>query len=126
MYVWNKGVLSQLSRFVSEHAKGPDISKQRSLPDACLMMLEILEGLTANNPYDSFSISVTDLIKEGKRQGLSTGPWEKSVIAFKNCGDSVRLVKMSDGVGLKTSKKEIPPFVKSHKTISNFVKGNLS
>lgn len=122
----NKGVLSQLSNFLTAHAKSPDTAKQRCLPEACLMMLEILENLTSNNPYDSFSISLTDLVKEGKRQGLSTGTWDKSIVAFKGFADGVRLVKMSDGVGLKTSKKEIPSFVRSHKTISNLVKGNLS
>jgi hypothetical protein len=121
----NKGHLTVLAKFVSDYAKVCG-DKSKCLPDPALMMLGVLQKLTEDNPYDGFSASVNDLIKEGKRQGLSTHNWDKAIIAFKNAGDGVKLVKVSDGVGLRTNKKEITAFAKNHATLAAFVKGNLA
>jgi len=122
----NKGALSQLAEMISQHAAKISGDAPKCLSDEALVIIEVLEGLTQTSPYDSFSASIVDLMKEAKRQGIITTNWEKCMVEFKDVGDALRLVKMSDGVGLKTSKKLISPFLQSHKSISKFVKSNLS
>lgn len=120
----NRAQLGNLAAFIQLWVKG---NPQRlRLSDAALGMLKTLETLTLGCPYDSLTASLADLLKEGKRQGFNTESWEKDILAMQNGGDEVKLVKTSAGPGLRTSKKDVSGYVRSHEVLAALYKANLS
>lgn len=96
------------------------------LPDSALAMLRCLERQAEASPYDSITASLADLEKEAIRDGLVTASWKDDINLFKAGFDEVKLVKVSNGVGLKTGKKEIGPFVRAHELLVLMTKANLT
>jgi CRP-like cAMP-binding protein len=121
----NRAVLGQLATFIQKFiATNPP---RPCLPDNVLAMLRILEMITMSAPYDTTNVSLADLVKEGKREGLNTASWEQDIKLLQNIGsEEVRMVKTSNGIGLRTNKKEISGFVRYHQAIARMFKSNLA
>ena len=121
--VVNKAVLNNLATFILAYLKG---NPQRPcLSVAALGMLRVLERMAMAAPYDNITVSVGDLIKEGKRDGMNTEGWDKEVATLATAGEEVKVVKTSSGPGLKTSKKDVSQYVRHHELLAAFYKANL-
>ena len=120
-----RGILNQFVAFLQEFVKNNPKKNPMCLPDEALAMLEVMEVIAGQSPYDSLSASLDDIIREGKRQGVITATWKDALPHFKTGGEGVKLVKTSGGIGLKTSKKEIASYTKYHKCIAALYKANL-
>ncbi len=121
----NRAVLGQLATFISNFVATKPAKP--CLSDSILSMLRVLERLTLAAPYDTSNVSIQDLIKEGKRDGLNTSSWEQEIKALEKTGsEDVKIVKTSTGLGLRTNKKDIPGFVRYHSTMASLFKSNLA
>lgn len=121
----NRAVLGQLAAFILKFV-GTNPPKP-CLSESTLAMLRILERITNSAPYDTSNVSLSDLIKEGKRDGMNTSAWEQEIKQFEKIGsDEVRLVKTSGGIGLRTSKKDILGFVRYHIVLAALFRSNLA
>jgi hypothetical protein len=89
-------------------------------------MLRTLEKLTLAAPYDTSSVSIDDLKKQGQKDGFNVANWDKELARFEKGSEEVRLVKTSSGPGLRTTKKDIPQFVKNHELLAALYKANLA
>ncbi len=119
----NKGRIAAFAEFLNTFVR--DNPKLPCLPDGAINMLKALESAANESAYDTLSISIGDLQKIGKRLEYNTADWEASLPAFKKAGDEVKLVKTSGGIGLKTTKKGVAPFIRNHTAIAAFHKSNL-
>lgn len=95
------------------------------ISDAGIAMIKCLERLTMASPYDTLTVALEDLEKEGKRDGRTTTTWATEIKAFL-AFEEVKLVKTSSGVGLRTTKKDVQVFLKNHEIISSLYKANLA
>jgi hypothetical protein len=96
------------------------------LPDDALSLLRVLERLALAAPYDTSTVVLADLIKEGKRDGLNTSDWEKTIRLLATAGDEVKVVKASGGHGLRTTKKDVSGYVRNHELLAALYKANLA
>lgn len=119
----NKGILNQLSKTLTSYTrKNPE---GEGLSEKAIEMATVFEKLVLANPYDTYSASAAELIKEGKTQDYNTDGWGDAMKEFKNLGEGIDLVKTSDGIGLKSSKKEIASTLKAHRCLTGFIKANI-
>lgn len=120
----NRGVLNALATFISAYMKTNPAKP--CLPDGAIAMVRGLERLTMSSPYDTLTVSIDDLEKEGKRDGATTTDWKELIKLFTNIGEEVKLVKTSTGPGLRTTKKDVQSFLKYHEVIAAMYKANLA
>ncbi len=121
----NRAILGQLATFIANFIATKPAKPY--LSDTILSMLRVLERMTAAAPYDTSNVSIQDLIKEGKRDGLNTASWEQEIKLLDKTGsEDVKVVKTSSGLGLRTNKKDITNFVRYHSAIALLFKSNLS
>jgi CRP-like cAMP-binding protein len=120
----NRAMLGALAGFIQAWIKANP--QTPCLPDGTLAMLRVLERLTLAAPYDTSTVSLPDLIKEGKRDGYNVEKWDRDIQLLQNGGEEVKLVKTSSGPGLRTCKKDIPGYLKSHETLAAIYKSNLA
>jgi hypothetical protein len=120
----NRAALSSLAAFMQTFLKAnPTLP---CLPDAPRAMLRVLDRLVTSAPYDTSTISLADLIKEAKRDGVATSTWEKDIHLLAKGGEEVKVVKTSGGPGLRAAKKDVTQFVRSHEVLASLYKANLS
>jgi len=119
-----RGALNSLVAAIGTFLKSKP--KSPCLSDPALDMLRTLERVATTAPYDSTTVALPDLIKEGKRGGMTVILWDKEIDSLQNAGEEVRVVKTSSGQGLRTSKKEVAAFVRNHELIAALYKANLS
>ncbi len=119
----NRAVLNQLAAFIPQWVRANP--KQPCLDADGVNILRALEAIVTSSPYDSVTVSLADLQKEGKKMGLDTAKWEKAMLQFQAAGDDLRLVKASGGSGLRVSKKEASVALKHHEVLAAFFKANL-
>jgi hypothetical protein len=120
----NRALLNSLPAFIQAFLKTS--GGKPCLPEAALNLLRVLERMAQASPYDSLTVAVSDLEKEGARDGLQTGSWRADVDLFKAGFEEVKAVKASNGMGLKTTRKDIGNFVRMHELLAAFYKANLS
>lgn len=120
----NRTLLTALPEFIQGFLK---ISGGKPcLPDSGIGLLQVLERMVLKSPYDSITISLADLEKEGARDGLPTAEWSSSLDLLKSAGDEVKIVKSSGGPGLKTNKKDVSNFTRLHEILAALFKANLA
>lgn len=120
----NRAVLSAVATFINGWVKSS--TNKPCLSADVISMLKTLERLALAAPYDTTTVGVQDLIKEGKRDGFQTSTWEKDIAQLQNAGEEVKMVKTSSGPGLKTTKKDVSQFVKHHELLAALYKANLA
>jgi len=120
----NRAALSQLALFIQAWVKANP--KTPCLTEDVLNLCRTLEKTALASPYDTLTVSLSDLIKEGKKGGMNTASWEKALDLLANAGEEVRVVKTSGGQGLRTTKKDVSAFVRSHEALAAMYKANLA
>lgn len=119
----NRGALNALATAIGDFLKSKPAKP--CLPDGAIAMVRVLERLTNASPYDSLTVSLEDLDKEGKRDGHNTSTWATDIKCFATL-EEVKTVKTSSGPGLRTTKKDVGVFLKHHEIIASLYKGNLA
>ena len=102
----NRATLNSFIAFMANFIK-VNPGKPYLAPDV-IAMLRTLEKLTLAAPYDTSSVSIIDLQKQGQKDGFNIANWEKEISGFEKGSEEVRAVKTSGGPGLRTTKKDIP------------------
>ncbi len=120
----NRATLNSFIAFMANFIK-VNPGKPYLAPDV-IAMLRTLEKLTLAAPYDTSSVSIIDLQKQGQRDGFNIANWEKEISGFEKGSEEVRAVKTSGGPGLRTTKKDIPQYVKNHELLAALFKANLA
>ena len=119
----NRGSLNALASAIGAFLKTNPAKP--CLSDGAIAMVRVLERLTMAAPYDTSTVTVGDLEKEGKRDGYNTTTWATEIKAFQPL-EEVKMVKTSSGVGLRTTKKDVQIFLKHHEIIAAMYKANLA
>lgn len=120
----NRGALNALASFIIAYMKTNP--PKPCLPDGAIAMVRGLERLTMASPYDTLTVALGDLEKEGKRDGIVTSNWAELIKLFQNIGEEVKVVKTSSGPGLRTTKKDVQAFLKHHEVLAAIYKANLA
>ena len=120
----HRASLNNLTAFIQTYIKANP--KQPCLPEQAIVMIKTLEKLALTSPYDSLSVSVEDLERQAKQEGIVPVGWKDIVATLQTAGEEVRPVKTSTGVGLRTSKKDISGYVKHHEILAALCKATLS
>ncbi|MEZ4742067.1 MAG: cyclic nucleotide-binding domain-containing protein [Bdellovibrionota bacterium] len=122
----NRAILNQFIEFMSEWIIANPT--QPFLPEAAIEILECLVNRADSSAYDTFTVSLEDLIVDAKQlEKQHVGDWKNVLSIFKTFGDDVKLVKVGDGgLGLRTNKKSIKRTLQFHEIIFKFYQANLS
>lgn len=120
----NRATLNSFITFMAAFVKANPAKPYLSAE--AIGILRTLEKLTLAAPYDTSSVSIVDLKKQGQKDGFQVGSWEKEIACFEKGSEEVRWVKTSGGPGLRTTKKDIPGFVKNHELLAALYKANLA
>lgn len=120
----SRGSLTDFSTFLSAYVK--NAGGQRCLPEECMNMLTVLQGIVAKAAYETSSVSIDELVAAGETAQMDVSKWPERIGDFKGAGEQVKLTKMSSGMGLRTSKKELPPFLQYHRLIAALAKAGIS
>lgn len=120
----NIGALERFGQFATEwQAKNPN---ERSMSEQALNILDCFQKIVAASAYDSVTASFADIQKEGARVGLETKDWDLHMRGFKPQGEAVALTKTGQNqLGLRTSKKDIVPFITNHRVLAAIAKIGL-
>lgn len=120
----NRATLNSFAAFIAAFVKANP--KRPYLSADAIGMLRTLEKMTLQAPYDTSSVSVGDLKKQGQKDGFNVNNWDAEVTSFQNAGEEVRVVKTSSGPGLRTTKKDVGGYLKSHELLAAIYKANLA
>ena len=123
LFVPNRGETERFLSFTSEFAKNHP--GKSSLSDPAMELLLTLGGMAAEAAYDSVTISLSDLCLEGEKQGANTTEWKNVLDECKQLGPGVSLVKVSDGIGFKVSKKDFSKLVDQYKILQKVGKASF-
>jgi hypothetical protein len=101
---------------------------QPYMPDTGLEILKALETNAGNSAYETCSVSLEDLMNEGRKADMKlVDKWKDALPFFKTVGEDVKLVKTgSGGIGFRVTKKDIKRISSFHRIISALFKANLS
>jgi len=106
----NRGALGQLSQSLMLHIKTfPGVP---CFDDAQRAIMTVMERIGSQSPYDTLTVSLTDLDKEARKMGLTPVGWNEAAKIFAKTGEEIKLVKTSGGDGLRIRKKELAAFAK--------------
>jgi hypothetical protein len=89
-------------------------------------MLQALQGIVSKAAYETSSVSIEELMAAGETAEMDVSKWVSAFGGFKGAGEQVKLTKMSGGIGLKTTKKELPGFMTLHRLIAALSKAGIS
>jgi hypothetical protein len=119
----NRAQLSQLATFMQQFTKVSP--KEPFLRDSQLAMVKVLDEIVQSSPYDAVTVSLADLQKQARREAISCETWGEDIKIFANAGDEIRIVKVSSGVGLRTTKKDCSAALKHHEIMVALAKAHL-
>jgi CRP/FNR family cyclic AMP-dependent transcriptional regulator len=119
----NRGALTDFSTFL--HAFVKNGSGLKCLSDTSLNILQVLQTIVQKAAYETSSVGIGELEDAGGQAQMDTSEWKEKIMEFKGAGEQVKLTKMSDGMGLRTAKKELPTFVTYHRLIAAMAKAGL-
>jgi CRP-like cAMP-binding protein len=122
----NRAILTSFIEYMGSYLKSN--SAQPFLPDAGIEILKALEINATNSSYEVCSISLDDLMNEGRKADLQlVDKWKEMLPYFKTLGEEVKLIKTgSGGLGFRTNRKDIKKILMFHKIIAALYKANLS
>jgi len=112
----SKGSLSRfaeyLAKFVETHPGVPCLS------DDAINILRTIDGHLKQSPYESLQMGFKDLVQAGLDAQHDITQWAATLAVFKDFGDSIQLVKGSDGKpALKVHKDSINKVLEYHQVI---------
>lgn len=115
LHVANKGHLERFLEFTSHFTK--TTPGEKSLSDTANEMLQTLLTIAQNSAYESVTVSLEDLCTEGERASIDTSKWKDELGKMKNLGEACKLVKVSNGIGFKIVKKDLPKVVEQYRVL---------
>jgi hypothetical protein len=119
----NRAQISQLAQFILQFTK---LSPQKPfLSEGALAILRTLDPIAQKSPYESCTVSLSELKKHAVKSGVSSETWEQDIAVFGHCGEEVKLVKTSAGPGLKTTKKDCATALNNHEILIALVQANF-
>ena len=121
----SKGGLSRfaeyLSQFVETH---PGV---HCLSDDAINILHTIDGHLKQSPYESLQMGFKDLVQAGMDAQHDISQWAATLAVFKDFGDSIQLVKGSDGKpALKVHKDSINKVLEYHQVIRRLALKNFA
>lgn len=119
----NKASLSTLANFIEEFVKDHPALKEP--PPEIIELLEALNNLAKEAPYDSSTIPVEELIAEGDRQSMITANWKSVLALFKKPSEAITLTKVNSGIGIKVNKVELPKLLEQYRYLQALAKAKL-
>mgnify|MGYP006275016923 CR=1 FL=1 len=120
----NRTVLTSLASFIAEFSKNnPD---RPYVTVDVVNMLRTFEKMVASAPYETVSAGLDEIIKEGKRGGLTTDNWSNDIATLTKAGESVKVVKTSNGLGLRAKKADLTFFVQCCNVLAALFKGKFN
>lgn len=122
----NRAILTSFIEYMGAFVRANPA--QPYLPDAGLEILKALDAGANRAAYDTFSVSLDELVVEGRKTEMpNVDKWKDMLPHFKNMGEEVKLVKTgSGGLGFRTSKKDIKKIYQFHRVMTALHKANLS
>lgn len=109
----NRAALRQFADFMSEFTRAnPTL---RSVPDAMMNILKVLQKMAAKAPYEQFTVTQEELLEEGVASGFKPADWPPVIKNFTSFGESVKVVKATgkSAIGLRVTKAEFPGFLRN-------------
>lgn len=108
----NRGALTQLTQSLQAHIKTfPTVP---CFSEAQRAIMSVMEKLGSQSPYDTLTISLSDLDKEARKMGLTPQGWDEAAKIFARTGEEIKLIKTTVGTGLKIRKKDLSAFIQFH------------
>lgn len=106
----NRGTLDKVVEFIASLRSHNDTMK--SLPKSFTEMLDTIHRISSESAYENLSMSIEDIINEGKSSGYETNSWKINVIMLQGLSDSVEVLKAgTDNPSLKVQKKGLKNLV---------------
>lgn len=113
----NRGNLTRFVDFLGSYLKN---SAHPCLTPAALDMLKAMKIVSERQAYESFTVSLEDLIEEGQKQKMSTiREWDKNVGLLRNLHSDLNVTKTgSDALAFKSQKKQIKEILANHSVLA--------
>ena len=121
--VANRTSLTGVANFIKEFCKNNP--NHPYLTYDVISMLRVAQRLVASAPYESVSVGLDELIKDAKKNNIDTSNWEKELETLANSGEVVKVVKTSNGMGIKERKADMPTFVQHCQVLADLYKARL-
>lgn len=109
----NRALLTQFTQFLSTFSKNnPNLNQ---VPESALNMIKIAIKMAAQAPYDTFTITLEELVTEAGPLGLDASSFQTHITLFNTLGDAVKATKTSakSGLGLRVVKADVLAFQKN-------------
>ena len=120
----NRGSLLKFIEFVQAFKK--NYPGERSISNEAWEMIQTVDKVAAESAYDTATVSFEDAETEGERSGFDTSNWKADLKYLKALGDAIKLVKVSNGIGFKVEKKEMPAFKEQVKLLVSLDQAGVS
>jgi CRP-like cAMP-binding protein len=109
----NRASLRQFGAFLTAFvAANPTM---QTIPDPLMHMLRSLARMATKAPYDQFTVTLEELMEDGKAFGVNPEGWAGFIRSFSSFGDAAKPVKTSSisGVGIRISKPDFTALMKN-------------
>lgn len=124
LFIANRAVIEKFLEFLQDFTKAnPDT---KAFPEPAMELLEVLRGMIKESAYETVTIPLEDATTEGERQSLDTDGWKDLLPLFKELGEGLRLVKVSNGIGFRVTKKHFPKLLDQLTVLQSLEKSGVS
>ena len=109
----NRASLRQFGLFMNNFvAANPSM---QAVPDPLMHMLRSLTRMATKAPYDQFTVTLEELMEDGKAAGVNSDGWSGHVRSFNSFGESAKPVKTSSksGIGIRVTKADLSTLMKN-------------
>lgn len=109
----SRALLTQFTQFLTAFSKNnPNLSQ---VPEPALNMIKIAIKMASQAPYDTFTITLEELVAEAGTLGLDSSSFHTQFGLFSTLGDAVKATKTSakSGLGLRVVKTDAQSFQKN-------------
>ena len=121
--VANRTSLTNVANFITEFCKNNPTHPYLSY-DA-IAMLRVAQRLVASAPYEAVSVGLDELVKEAKKTNIDTSSWGTELETLANSGEVVKVVKTSNGMGIKERKADMAAFIQHCQVLADLYKAKL-
>ena len=104
----NRASLRQFGLFLTSFVAANPTMNRVSQP--VMEIFQSLIRLAAKAPYDQFTVTLEELVEDGKEAGLKSDSWGSHIRSFNSFGDAVKSVNTSSksGTGVRVTKADLP------------------
>jgi CRP-like cAMP-binding protein len=109
----NRALLTQFTQFLTTFSKiNPNLNQ---VPEPALNMIKIAIKMASQAPYDTFTVTLEELVAEAGPLGLDSSSFQAQITLFNTLGDAVKATKTSakSGLGLRVVKADVHSFQKN-------------